>query len=491
MGDLLQASTKPPVPDSAEIESKLTVVRSIYKQEYESAKTKEEKLALANKLLDVVDETENDAAGQFALMRVVRDIYMNVHEYDVAMETVDQMTEYFEDVDTVMLKSEPLALLPSVASGKSLQYLDAVLNVAHDSLEAGQVAAGLALIDRAENKLPSGFPSSRAKEFESLSVDFQNARQLKQGYDVGLVSLRGNANDTDAAVAVGRYLCFVENRWKDGMEHLAKDETGEFGTAAKMEHDRLPGQISAAEVAAAWYALASQDVGPLEKRRIYDHAYGWYQKAKATGKGLEAIQIDRRLQEIQPQTTAARMASFQKPVGASTPRRSQRTRRQVRLLDQKTWDSPEYTVDFATILPGPIITLGMGAGGYYGEAVAGLELENATRVRVNGGLVQKSSTGQSSRTRIGFFVDYHTATGYSKRVFLQAIGSAVTPHTDKPEWGRGSQPDQVVPINQLSLYEFDLKTWAPPDWDGRSWFSVYMKDGGRERALRAVVSWAL
>ena len=492
LAESVSGPAKPLIPSAGEIEVKMNLVRDLYQENYRTAETKAQKIALANQLLSLVEKTENDPAGKFALLRVARDIFMGEHEYESALTTVAQMSLHFREVDEIKHKSDPLAALNRVGVGKSLEYADAVLSVAHASIDAGKFQVGQALLDIVPRKIPGGIPSSRSEEFEGLGLDFENAEKLFRQYETDASLLEANPENKAASTSAGRYLCLIENNWTDGLSYLAKGSDEKLRHAASLESSQTPGMGNEVELGEAWYAAATAEVGPLEKRRLYDRALRWFLAGKAGSKGLGKLQVESRVKEILPLTTGYLRAPAVAGGSLSVTKQKPGDRKIARLLDQKIYESTVYPGSRARILPGPRIFLAMGTASLLGECCAGLELENATRIRVVGGQSKSNQIASAMPSKtICFFVDYHTPSGYSKRICLQTYGGLTDGSTDKPDWGCGQKPDRTVRVGASGPYQFDLKNWAPPEWDGKCWFSIYMKHGGRGQSLQAVVSWAL
>ena len=63
------AQGKTPVPDASAQRKAQELVREVYGEAYEGAKTSAERLALAKKMLDEAARTKGDAAGHFVLLR--------------------------------------------------------------------------------------------------------------------------------------------------------------------------------------------------------------------------------------------------------------------------------------------------------------------------------------------------------------------------------------------------------------------------------------
>ncbi len=265
LSSLLNQPTKPALPSADQVDTRMTLVRNLYQEEYRQAKTKSEKVALAEKMLTVVDETENDPAGKFALLRVARDIFIGQQEYQKALHTVDRMDEDFDAVETVKLKAEPLVKIKTVPPSKIVDYADAVINVAHESFQSGRVDIGRALVDAIQSKVPQRIPANRVRELQRLADELNNAAALLADYEKNCAILENDPTNADACTAVGRYLCAVEDRWQDGLPYLRKGSDKKLHQAATLDRDdlRLDQVLTPAEqrsvslVAESWHTAAN------------------------------------------------------------------------------------------------------------------------------------------------------------------------------------------------------------------------------------------
>ncbi len=127
---------------------------------------------------------------------------------------------------------------------------------------------------------------------------------------------------------------------------------------------------------------------------------------------------------------------------------------------------------------------------YYAQSMAGVELRGARQVAVTvdhnmypvRGLYPDRHVLYETHANafIGFFIDYATPEGYTKRVALSAGKMSTKRASAQPEWGAARAPDQYLRLPS-TIYTgervagiLDLGAWAPTDWDGRVWISAIM-----------------
>jgi hypothetical protein len=128
--------------------------------------------------------------------------------------------------------------------------------------------------------------------------------------------------------------------------------------------------------------------------------------------------------------------------------------------------------------------------GYMGAAAAGLELKGVRRVQVRldnsfYGNFSLRARGRhepmyhgSSREFAGIVVDYNTAEGYTKRVFLSVGVLHRTCTSPYPAYGRNAHADTMLEFGDLvnqgpsKVFAFDIAEYAPDGWRGEVWLSV-------------------
>ena len=69
-----QPSGKLPVPDAAAQQKAVELIREVYKEDYDKARTPAEKVALAEKMVRQAGQSNTDAAGRYVLLRTARDV---------------------------------------------------------------------------------------------------------------------------------------------------------------------------------------------------------------------------------------------------------------------------------------------------------------------------------------------------------------------------------------------------------------------------------
>ena len=492
LAEYLTSSDKHPIPTPESIAAKLKTVRDIYYQDYVDAATAEEKIAVADQMRQTGIDTKNDPGGQFALYRVARDIFIREKDFGSALEIIDLIDESFEDVEVYRLKREVLEGVTDLKSGKN-EYAEASIQFLEDCLRAGRLQDAWAI----SNKLyleSKRLPQSLSSRFNFLREQIGEAMWMFNQYEESALVLEKTPDDSHAQSVAGKYLCLVESRWDEGLPLLAEGSDTLYREAAQSELSGSAGGVSELEIADNWFNIINDTESGFVKRALADHTKAFYQSARVKTNGLEIRKIDQRLVVLNAFSTPgplsnSRIRAEQREAAAKAKldARSRALASKPKVLQTRTFNSSPVG-DFANIR-GNRIQIGMGERASFGEAAGGVEFENVGTVGVVGTASHPTMTTSSSSSKVGFFIDYHTPRGYSKRVFLNCSTNTPSSFMPSPPWGTARAPDDrdFLPVSRQ--YTIDLEKWAPPDWDGRSWFSVYMQNAGHNRTLTALLSW--
>jgi hypothetical protein len=121
-----------------------------------------------------------------------------------------------------------------------------------------------------------------------------------------------------------------------------------------------------------------------------------------------------------------------------------------------------------------------------GLGAAGIEIENVHKLTLSW---QPSArlTALDENSFAGFIVDYHTPSGYTKRV-AHAIGLSSEKHRSPvPQWGKGGLPDKWLYRKVKPEFELDFKGYAPTGWDGTVWLTVVLQNAGTNARVTAKI----
>jgi len=306
------------------------------------AKDHAAKVALARKLLEDGRKNEANRAEQFVLLRRAGEIARDVSEADLMLEAVDVMAEAGFEIQPYVVKARWLKQLVTQAPSGDTAQLSArgaacvkfaeaatadgaiqeasdVLDTAQDALAEPRKQAQKALraartaVARTRSPADKAAREKKLKEAEGelevidasqsalaeYAKGLQQARQEQEAISVAQERLKTQPDDPDACLAVGRWQCFYQGDWGQGLRLLAKGSDDRLKTLAKQEVPTPPTQDDARlTLADAWWDLG-QTMEPPQRPQILRHAGTWYEKAGPNiASELVRAKVRKRLEEI-------------------------------------------------------------------------------------------------------------------------------------------------------------------------------------------------
>ena len=282
------------VPDENAQAEKVSLIHEIYRSDYESAQSREQKLRFAQKLYQVGLDTKNDLTGRFVLLRIARDIAIEQRDPVITIRAIDTMNETFQ-IDTLQMKVASLTTIADAARMRSEQKevaaeLIALIDqcVISDRYAIAEplpeIAVNAALRAR-DNSLRLA-ALTRQDDLVELARDYKRIAN-------SLEALTVNADAPEANLAVGKFYCFSKGDWARGLPMLAVGTDEALKSLAEQE---LAQPANALALGDGWWEFA-ESTNEREKQSIREHAAMWYAKAIPDLSGLNKARIQRRIQE--------------------------------------------------------------------------------------------------------------------------------------------------------------------------------------------------
>lgn len=288
------------VPTEETLEAARKVIGEVYRDLYANAKSDEQRIALANRLIEDALVTEDDEAGRFMMLRIARDIAVGAGDPETAFRAVDALAERFA-VEPRALKAEALTRMRGApklpvytkdyVENLGLLYDEAVS--VDDYAQARVFAEAAVRMSRKVDDLELRKEiAARTRRIDALEQAFADVKPAQE-------KLEQDPFDQAANETLGRYLCFVKGDWTNGIPMLALGGETELRTLARQEV-LLDESDSAAvvELADQWWQLAEATNDADEKLAMQQRAADWYEQAIPQLTGLSQAKAQRRLDEI-------------------------------------------------------------------------------------------------------------------------------------------------------------------------------------------------
>jgi formylglycine-generating enzyme required for sulfatase activity len=370
-----KAPTKKIAPPSADEQKRLMgEVDEVYKPG--EAKNQEAKVALARKLLEDGRKNEANRAEQFVLLRRAGEVARDAGDTAAMLEAVDAMVAAGFDIRPLQVKARLLKQLVSVPGGatqvsavitacvkfaeetaaggapdEALDVLGAAKKTLADSTKRAQNAnrVARAALARARSSADKAAQEKKADEAQAELEAIKSAQtaladcakglqQVRHEHEVILAAqekLKTDPDDADACLAVGRWYCFYEGDWDEGLKLLAKGSDDALKSLAAEELASKPAKAEDKVARGdAWWDLGEKATGKT-KAAMRRRAGQWYQEAlPELASGLGKSRVEKRLAQAADEPapeTVSRPAHILPPLAVAP------FNERTALLHQKRW----------------------------------------------------------------------------------------------------------------------------------------------------------
>jgi hypothetical protein len=306
--DPAEKSERMPVPDAAAQAKAEKTIKDIYKAEYAKKKLADQ-IDLAEKLLKQSDDTGDDPAARFVLLREARELAAKAGETGLASKAGDEIVRLYE-VPALKSKLETLELLDKsvsspTASKPVFELAFAAIDeaIAADDYDAAGKFARIATSTAGKTKVAANntAAATRGKDIERLKTEFDKIKLDRE-------TLKNNPDDAAAAERVGRFLCLHKGDWTMGLPLLAKGKDAKLSALAKKDLENPEAAAARVELGDAWFELAAMQDKALQSETQL-RAMHWYKEAVADLSGLTKTRIEKRIAEIEKLATPASAAT--------------------------------------------------------------------------------------------------------------------------------------------------------------------------------------
>jgi hypothetical protein len=282
---VLPAATQDPVkkaapPEAREQENALAVIRSVFRADYDKARTDAlARRALAATLLDQGRRTTDDGVLRFVALRQACELASEAGLFGMALRAVDELARSHA-VDALTLKTAVLVRADRTPMSKdsSRSLAQAALELVTEALSADDHATARRLATAALGLgRTSGLRSLVARaeaqrgQVERLAKEFERVKWA-------LAALQRDPADPAANLAAGRFRCLTQERWRAALPLLARGGDPVWKAVAILDLANPEAAARHEALGDAWWERASSEKGegrlPLLRR-----AYYWYRQA--------------------------------------------------------------------------------------------------------------------------------------------------------------------------------------------------------------------
>jgi PA14 domain len=290
------AANRTPVPGDAAVAKAEAGVRQILKDDY-ARKQPAERKALAQKLITLADQTADDPAARYVMLRDARDFAVEVADPVLAVHAIDGLAKWYQVEGSVQKLAALEKILTASSSAAVLKVIaEAAGPAADDALADDEFDEATQFAQLAANAARKGKLGQAAiDDAEYRLAHAKKARDSFAAIRPALEKLKTDPDDRDANSAVGKYRCFVQNRWDDGLKHLARGANTALRELAELDlKTPRTGVPPDAKIADAWWDYA-QSAPTDEQWAVQTRTRYWYGRCIPGLTGLNKAKAEARL----------------------------------------------------------------------------------------------------------------------------------------------------------------------------------------------------
>ena len=268
-----------------------------YREALARARDPEAKSALAKRLLKAAADEEKHET-KYAVLNKAIPIAVQAGDAPTASALVDKLDESWQ-IDAAKLRAE--TLVKTVRFLRTPEDQIAFVHLAQPFIEKDiadkKFDAAKSLSDAAAGAAQRGNDAALAKEMTARGAEIVERRTAESRVTLAMNTLKTKPDDLAANTAVGRYECYIEDQWPEGLAKLSHgNDVALKALAAKdLAEDGAPeSKVAAAD---AWWDLARRE-GEFSRRHIQLHAVALYKDALPKLTGVAKQKVDKRLAEV-------------------------------------------------------------------------------------------------------------------------------------------------------------------------------------------------
>ena len=289
---------KAAVPSEAAQKKAAALVRNVYSEEYQQARTAAQKAKLARKLIeDAAKETE--PSGQYVILRIARDLAAGAGDGQAAFPAIDELDRGFA-VDALQMKAAVLQQSSTLTSRPPDAYknlVEALLPLLDEAIRQDRFELADGLVSTAKAAVVKARDANLRKNVASAAERVAQARASYEKVSEALDRLKEKPTDPKANCLVGKYCCFNKLDWEKGLPMLARGSDAVLKELATLDLDHPKESEAQATIGDAWWDLAEK-AEANDELAAQQRAKYWYEQAVPGLSGLVKARVEKRMRLV-------------------------------------------------------------------------------------------------------------------------------------------------------------------------------------------------
>jgi hypothetical protein len=286
-----------PIPSGEVLRNAQATVEQVFGPDSRRARTVAMQRDLAARILATARE-EKKAAARYALLEAARQLALKAGSLELAVEADRYVAEGF----AINRDSQRLDTLSALCERAPSDSLEPVVLSMVEAIRG--LMASTDGLDRAEKLTKETLLAARRSKSRDLQetvtdvlAEIRGKRKTLDKLAPYFLRLEADPNDHEAALKIGKFYCFEDGRWPEGLPLLARAGSNPLAKAARAEliaNESNGGGL----VAANSWQKAYESALPAEKEAIGKHAIALYTSALSTLSGLEKTKVENAIDDI-------------------------------------------------------------------------------------------------------------------------------------------------------------------------------------------------
>jgi hypothetical protein len=304
-----------PVPDEVALLKAREQVRKVFEADFKQAKAPNEQLALADTLMRLAAESNDDQPSRFAMYDEAHKLATQAGDLAKSLSIIDDFARRFE-IDAPKLKAAAVA-----KSADSVKTTADRRRLAETAIGLLEELASVGKFDAAADVAQTAVvAATRAKDTELTKVAREYRDEISQAKKhwnearEAEAKLKDAPNDPALNLRWGRFVCFHQRNWSHGLPYLAKGNDARLAESAKKDLENVTKADEQAAVGQSW-ADQLKSVELAERTAVALRALHWLRQAESQLKGLAKADVEKQVKELE----AALPARFRVAAKSSKP----------------------------------------------------------------------------------------------------------------------------------------------------------------------------
>jgi hypothetical protein len=298
------------VPDSKSLDRARRLVREIYGNRYDEARTARDQQMLAKDMLNQLSDMVDDPAGQYVVLDIVIQISTQTGDSTTTIAALEEMLDRFE-VDELQYEHDILKQMARKRNrGQAVNQslLDETSELIERALQTEDFDIAESLCQIALGAARQMRDEEQSRELEKQQKLVAEARRAYQLIHRTIANL-DDADDPKANLDVGRYYCLIRGEWEKGLPLLAKSDHAQLQSLALAELRAPTKPTEQVELADRWWELSEQEQAREKTLRL--HAASWYLRAlEGLPQGLLRVKAELRIKQVEKDYGPESLASL-------------------------------------------------------------------------------------------------------------------------------------------------------------------------------------